>query len=148
MTEPLTTYTVRSKEDGYIWVFKYGLNGTFRSFEVLDGELSLKQYNWLFKTGHFPGQQMLIDAWREKLKENFEIIKSELDLGFDTAFWPNYPYNALSKKKIARERWEKLKDAEKIKLLMKLPEYKKLKTKEGTPYPYAEVFINQRWWDN
>lgn len=45
MTEPLTTYTVRSKEDGFIWVFKYGLNGTFRSFEVLDGELSLKQYN-------------------------------------------------------------------------------------------------------
>lgn len=142
------TYTVKSKTDGFIWLFKYDLKGDFKSFEILDGDLSAKQYNWLFCTGHFPGKQMMIDAWQSKLKENFEIIKSELDLDFDTAFWPNYPSNPLSKKKIAKERWNKLKDGEKIKVLMKLPEFKKLKAKEGTAFPYAEVFINQRWWDD
>ncbi|QYS86324.1 hypothetical protein JJC03_15600 [Flavobacterium oreochromis] len=145
--EQVTTYTVKSKMDCFIWVFKYNLNGVFRSFEVLDGELSPKQYNWLFNSGQFPGVQSMIDSWREKLKENFEIIKAEPVLDFDV-FWKLYPYNPLSKKKTAKERWEKLKDAQKIKLLMKLPEYKKLKTKEGTSFPYAEVFIKGGWWDD
>ncbi|WP_268846769.1 hypothetical protein [Flavobacterium aestivum] len=146
--EQLIIYTVKSKSDGFIWRFKYDLKGIFKSFEILDGELSPKQYQWLFCSGHFPGKQLMIDAWKEKLKENFEIIKAEPNLDFDTSFWKTYPFNPLSKKKIAKERWEKLKDAEKIKLLMKIPEFKKLKTKEGTAIPYAEVFINQRWWDN
>ncbi|WP_163444986.1 hypothetical protein [Flavobacterium columnare] len=144
--EQLTTYTIKSKTDGFVWLFKYDLNGIFKSFEILDGELSLKQYQWLFCSGRFPGKQIMIEAWREKLKANFEILKADPVIDFET-FWHTYPKNELSKKKIARDRWEKLKDGEKIKLMMNLPEYKKLKAKEGTAYPYAEVFINQRWWD-
>lgn len=145
--EQVITYTIKSKTDGFIWLFKYDLNGIFKSFEILDGELSPKQYNWLFCTGNFPAKQIMLEGWKEKLKANFEIVKAEPVIDFEV-FWKTYPYNGLSKKKIAQDRWNKLKDAEKIKILMKIPEFKKLKAKEGTAFPYAEVFINQRWWDN
>ncbi|WP_444647726.1 hypothetical protein ACSLMO_13360 [Flavobacterium columnare] len=83
--------------------------------------------------------------WKTEYK-HVQIEVGEPNIEFEV-FWKLYPYNALSKKKIARDKWEKLKECEKIKLLMNLPEYKKLKAKEGTAFPYAEVFINQRWWD-
>ena len=144
--EQLTTYTVKSKNDSMVWLFKYHLKGCLESFKVLDGNPSPLQFDWLFRKGNFPYYEEQIKAWQAKLKSNFEIIKAEPIIDFET-FWGTYPKNELSKKKIARDRWEKLKEGEKIKLMMNLPEYKKLKAKEGTAFPYAEVFINQRWWD-
>jgi len=81
------------------------------------------------------------------LADNFEITIGEPDVSFENLL-KIYPHNALSKKKIASERFEKLTKAERIKLFLSIPNYIKLKTQENTKFPYLEVFINQRWWDN
>lgn len=139
------TYTVKM-QSGDIWQFKYNLNGVLIFFSVLEGSLSEKQQEWLYLEGRFPWKEDHIKVWPQQFK-TATVEVGEPDLSFQT-FWKMYPYNALSKKKIAQERWNKLKESDRIKLLMKIPEYVKLKNKENTSFPYAEVFINQRWWDN
>jgi hypothetical protein len=144
--EKLTIYTVKAKTAPDIWVFKYHLNGVLASVEFLNVELSEKQINWLFLKGNFPYNETKIKHW-QTLKANFEIKVNMPEITFDL-FWKLYPYNALAKKKTALERWNKLSDANKIKIILKIPEYIKLKTKENQFFPYAEVFINGLWWDN
>lgn len=149
------TYTIKSKLNGYVWLFKYTLNGDFVSFEILEGKLTAKQVTWLFggtneknefQEGKFPIVEETIKVWQKKLKDNFEITIGEPDVSFENLV-KIYPFNALSKKKLAKERFEKLTKAEKIKIFLKTPEFIKLKTAEGTKFPYLEVYINQRWWD-
>lgn len=151
----LKTYTIKSKLNGFIWLFKYHLNGEFYGFEILEGTMSQKQVLWLFggtdETGKFhsskfPITESIIIIWKKQLKANFEITVGEPDLNFDM-FWKMYPYNALAKKRLASERFEKLTKAERIKLFQKIPEFIKLKTQQNQKFPYAEVFIHQRWWD-
>ncbi|MFK7033171.1 hypothetical protein [Flavobacterium oreochromis] len=143
--EQLTTIYSVKMSSGEIWQFKYNLKGVLIAFKALDGELSEKQEEFLYLKGKFPWKESHIKNWKSEYK-HVQIEVGEPNIEFEV-FWKLYPYNALSKKKIARDKWEKLKESEKIKLLMNLPEYKKLKAKEGTAFPYAEVFINQRWWD-
>ncbi|WP_376777291.1 hypothetical protein [Flavobacterium covae] len=143
--EQLTTIYSVKMPSGEIWQFKYNLKGVLIAFKALDGELSEKQEEFLYLKGKFPWKESHIKKWKSEYK-HVQIEVGEPNIEFEV-FWKLYPYNALSKKKIARDKWEKLKESEKIKLLMNLPEYKKLKAKEGTAFPYAEVFINQRWWD-
>lgn len=140
-----TTYTVKM-ESGDIWQFKYNLNGVLTYFNVMEGNLSDKQEKFLYISGKFPWKETHIKEWA-KLYKTITIEVGVPDISF-SQFWKMYPYNALSKKKIAQQRWEKLSDSDKIKILLSIPQYIKLKTKEATSFPYAEVFINQRWWDN
>lgn len=140
-----TTYTVKM-QNGHIWQFKYNLNGVLIFFHVLEGDLSEKQQEFLYLNGKFPWKEEHIKTWPTQFK-TATVEVGEPDLSFD-CFWAMYPSNPLSKKKIAKERWEKLKPQDRIKILMKIPEYIKLKNKDQTKFPYAEVFINQRWWDN
>jgi hypothetical protein len=139
------TYTVRG-DSGTVLQFKYALNGILIFYQVIDGELTEKLETFLFREGKFPWKEDHIKTWAKQYTK-VQIEVGEPNLEFEV-FWKMYPANPLSKKKIAKERFDKLSKADKIKLLMKIPEYKKLKQKEGTAYPYAEVFINQRWWDS
>jgi hypothetical protein len=139
------TYTVKM-QSGDIWQFKYNLKGILIFFKVVEGDISEKQEKFLYLDGKFPWKEAQIKKWSELYKKTIVEI-GEPNISFET-FWKMYPPNPLSKKKLAQERYNKLKEADKIKLLMKIPEYIRLKTKDDTKFPYAEVFIHQRWWDN
>ena len=140
----IRTYTVKM-QSGAIWQFKYNLNGVLIYFNVFDGELTETQQKFLYLDGKFPWKELMVKGWT-KLFKTATVEVGEPDLSFN-AFWKAYPYNPLSKKKIATERFNKLTEAERIKIFLKLPLYIKEKTKQNTAFPYAEVFINQRWWD-
>lgn len=140
-----TTYTVKAKSTPDVWVFKYHLNGVIKSVEFLNVELKDKQIEWLFVKGNFPYNEKKIKEW-QNLKSNFEIIVNMPELDFE-AFWKLYPYNKLSNKKQSRERFEKLKKDEKIKLFIETPNFIKLKKQENQFFPYCEVYIRGRWWD-
>lgn len=143
--ELVKTYTVKMFS-GDIWQFKYNLRGVLIYFKVVEGDISEKQEKFLYLDGKFPWKESQIKTWSTQYKKT-TIEIGEPNLSF-AMFWKMYPYNPLSKKKLAQERFDKLKEADKIKILMKIPEYIKLKTKDDTKFPYAEVFIHQRWWDN
>ena len=132
--------------NGDIWQFKYNLKGVLVFFNVMEGDLSEKQEQFLYVKGKFPWKETQIQEW-SKLYKTIKVETGERDLSFN-AFWKMYPYNPLSKKKIAQDRYEKLKEQEKIKILSKISEYVKLKNQQNSNFPYAEVFINQRWWEN
>lgn len=138
------TYTVKM-QSGDIWQFKYNLNGVLIFFSVLDGDLTEKQEKFLYLDGKFPWKETHIKAWSTLFKTT-TVEVGEPDLSF-AAFWKMYPSNPLSKKKLAIERFEKLTHPQKIKIFLKTPEFIKEKNKQNQKFPYAEVYINQRWWD-
>ena len=138
------TYTVKM-QSGDIWQFKYNLNGVLIFFNVLEGDLTTKQEKFLYLDGKFPWKESHIKSW-SALYKTTTVEVGEPDLSFN-AFWKLYPSNPLSKKKIALDRFNKLKPADLIKLFLKTPEFIKEKNKQNSTFPYAEVYINQRWWD-
>ena len=142
--EILKTYTVKVG-NGDIWQFKYNLKGVLVFFNVMEGDLSDKQENFLYMQGKFPWKETHIQKWSE-LYKTIKVEIGERDLSFDS-FWKLYPYNKLSNKKTAKERFNKLKESEIIKLFQETPEYIKQKKKENQFFPYCEVYIRGRWWD-
>lgn len=139
------TYTVKM-QTGDIWQFKYSLNGVLIFFHVLEGDLSETQEKFLYLNGNFPWKEKHIKEWSKLFKKNTTVEVGEPDLSFN-AFWKMYPYNPLSKKKLASERFNKLKEADKLKIFLKTPVFIKEKIKQNSTFPYAEVYIHQRWWD-
>ncbi|WP_163401461.1 hypothetical protein [Flavobacterium fluviatile] len=145
--EQLTIYTVKSKKNGYIWLFKYHLNGDFKSFEILDGSLSPKQITWLFSGSNFPSSENVMqNVWMsKKLKDNFEITKAAPVLDFEN-LWNLYGHKIS--KFDSEKQFKKLKDADKIKCFLAIPGYKKYLSKTGTAIAHLSTFINRQYYND
>lgn len=154
MKEQCTTYIIKSKLNGYIWRFKYHLNGAFISFEILEGELNAKQVLWLFggknakdefQEAKFPIVEQTIKVWQKMLKENFEIIIELPDITFD-ALWNLY--NNKVKKFESEKAFNKLKEADRLKCFLSVPGYHKYLQKKNTAPAHLSTFINQRYFED
>ncbi|MDO6808104.1 hypothetical protein Q4603_05775 [Zobellia galactanivorans] len=97
-----------------MWVFKYHLNGTLRSFTVLDGMLDQQQMSWLFGKNNFPYTEEHMHLWQQKLKKHFIIEVGMPDTSFE-AFWNTYGHKVH--KQDAMKAYKKLNDADRIKAL-------------------------------
>jgi hypothetical protein len=115
-----TIYTVKSKKDGYKWMFVYKENGKIKTFELDNYELSVVQELWLSK--NFPINETVIKNWELNLKQNFLIEKAPVDVSFK-AFWDKYNYK--KGEKAARIKYEKLTHFEKVKCFDALKKYDK-----------------------
>lgn len=140
-----TVYTVKSKNSQNVWTFKYNLNGLLSSFEVLDGQLSLRQINWFLQDGNFPFTEIQIKAWPELLSENFEIIIGEPDLSFDS-LWDLYGYKF--KRFESERKFNKLTPADRVRCFMAVPGYKKWLSKKTISQALLATFIHQRYFDD
>lgn len=143
--EQLTTYTIRSKNTTNVWVFKYDLNGFLNEFKSLEGTLSEKQINWLFRQGNFPYIEEQVKEWTKKLKHNFEILKGEPDLSF-SAIWELYDNKV--KKVFAERAFEKLKEADKVKCFIHIPKYKQRIAKSKEAQAHLATYINQKYFED
>ncbi|SCY94437.1 hypothetical protein [Flavobacterium caeni] len=142
----LTTYTVKSKAAQNVWCFKYSLKGLLVSFEILDGELTLKQINWLLDQKHFPFTELQIKAWGKMLKDNFEIVIGEPDLSFDTA-WEQYGYKVG--KKEAQDAWRKMSEANKVRFFLSIEPYKRyIARKQISPIYMVRYITKERYNDD
>lgn len=147
-------YIIKSKLNGYIWRFKYHLNGSFKSFEILEGSLNGAQVLWLFggenskgefQAAKFPIIEQTIKVWESKLKENFEITIEQPDLSFE-ALWNLYNYKI---KRVESEKcFKKLKEADVIKLFLEVPKYNKYMTKKTHDKAHLSTFINKRMFED
>lgn len=148
-----TIYIIRSKLNGYVWRFKYHLNGDFKSFEILEGQLNAKQVLWLFggmikdkfQQAHFPILESTIKIWESKLKENFEITIENPNLDFDT-LWKLYDNKV--KKFEAEKAFKKLKEPDVIKCFLTVKEYDKYLQRKGVAKAHLSTFINQRYFED
>lgn len=146
--EQLTTYTVKSKEKGLIFLFKYCLNGHLKAFEILEGELNAKQIKWLFAGANFPANESIMRSIWQKQKaytNNFDIIKATPKLDFEN-LWNLYG-NKVSKFD-ADKAYNKLKEADKIKCFLALKGYDKYLAKTGVAKAHLSTFINKRYFED
>lgn len=135
----LKSYTVKSKNSENIWVFKYHLNGTLASFEILDGILNEEQIVWLFYKGKFPYLQEHVERWHKALKKNFDVEVGEPDLSFD-ALWNLYDYKVS--RQDAEKAFKKLNPADVIRCFQSVPGYKKHIAFKKTGQAYLSSFLN------
>jgi len=145
--EQLTTYTVKSKEKGLIFLFKYDLNGHLKAFEILEGELSTSQIKFLFSP-NFPATEILMKTVWQKDKlytERFEIIKAAPVLDFEN-LWQIY--NNKVKKFEAEKSYNKLKEPDKIRCFLAIKGYDKYLAKAGVAKAHLSTFINQRYFED
>jgi hypothetical protein len=152
--EQLVTYIIKSKLNGYIWRFKYHLNGSFKSFEILEGNLNAAQVLWLFggknakeefQLSKFPVIEDTIKVWQSLLKDNFEISIEQPDLSFE-ALWNLYGYKA--KRIEAEKSFKKLKEPDIIKVFLSIPGYNKYMTKKSHDKAHLSSFINKRYFED
>jgi hypothetical protein len=143
--EQLTTYTVKSKNSDNVWIFKYTLNGILQEFKILEGLLSENQIIWFFFKGKFPYKEAEIKEWIGKLKANFEITIGTPDLSFET-LWNLYNYKV--KRHEAEKCFNKLKEADVIKLFLQVPKYNKYMTKKTHDKAHLSTFINKRMFED
>ena len=152
--DQLITYIIKSKLNGYVWRFKYHLNGNFISFEILEGQLTATQVKWLFggknekdqfQEAKFPIIEATIKVWQKKLKDNFEITIETPDLNFEN-FWNLY--NHKVKKFESEKAFNKLKEADVIKCFLALPGYEKYLQKTAIAKAHLSTFINRRYYED
>jgi hypothetical protein len=141
-----TTYTVKSKKDKYVWEFKYDMDGSLKSYKILEGKLAGTQMEWLFSSGNFPANENVMkNVWMQKLKKNFEVSVGEPDLSFETFY--NTFGNKIKKNK-AEAAWKKLSKADKILALQKIKSYKGYLKRKQVAQMNPEAYINQKRWED
>ena len=165
--DQLTTYRVKGKTIGLVFLFKYDLNGNLKLFEVSEGELDDKQVNWLFRgflpkdvpetlpfstqkelnnylVVRFPATENMFKCHWAKNKEmiqKFEIEKSPANLSFE-ALWNLYGYK--ESRKDAEKFFSKLTEADKIKCFIQVPKYKKKIALTGIAQALLGTWLNKQ----
>ncbi|GIZ15287.1 hypothetical protein [Capnocytophaga catalasegens] len=145
--EQLTTYQVKGKKSAVVYVFKYDLNGNLKVFEIVGEPLNEQQKAWLFATYRFPIDELKMKYWQTNspFKEHFVITKIAPDLSFE-ALWETYNYKMG--KKDAIKMFNKLKEAEIIKVFLSLKGYEAHLKRTGQAKAYLATYLNKEYYNN
>ncbi|MCF8339210.1 MAG: hypothetical protein K9I74_14630 [Bacteroidales bacterium] len=138
-------YIVTGQNTGLQINFTYNENGLLIAFEIREGDITLEQLRFIRK--YLPLKEKELDVWASALKGKVEIDEVPEDLSFDR-FWNEYNYKVGNKQR-AEKPWNKLGDAEKLKVLKSIPKYEYwLATHQGIAKAHATTYLNQRRWEN
>ncbi|GIJ93382.1 hypothetical protein CAPN001_20310 [Capnocytophaga stomatis] len=146
--EQLTTYRVTGKKSAVTYIFKYDLNGDLKVFEIVGEPLNEAQKYWLFGAGYrFPIDELKIKHWQTNspFKEHFKIEKIAADLSFDR-LWEQYNYKMG--KKDALKVFNKLKEADVIKVFLSLKNYEAHLKRTGQAKAYLATYLNKEYYNN
>jgi hypothetical protein len=137
------TYTVKMG-NGDIWQFKYNLKGVLIFFNVMEGDLSEKQEQFLYLDGKFPWKEAQIKKWTKLYKKTIVEV-GDRDISFN-ALWNLYDNKV--KKFEAEKSFKKLKEADIIKSFISIPGYNKYLQRKGFAKAHLSTFINQRYFED
>lgn len=141
--QQLTTYRVKHKLNGLVFLFKFDLIGNLKLFEISEGELSDEQMNWLY-SAKFPRRESFMEKWKTDpaYVKQFDVELSPADISFE-ALWQLYDYK-LSRAD-SEKQFKKLKPAEVIKCFVEIPFYlDNLKKNPGIGKLYLSTYISKR----
>jgi hypothetical protein len=139
----LTTYRVKHKLNGLVFLFKFDLNGDLRWFGIPDEIMNNEQMDWLY-SNKFPRQESYMDKWKTdpKYTKQFEVEKSPADVSFE-ALWNLYDYKVS--RMDSENKFKKLKPAEVIKCFIEIPYYlDTLKKTPGIGKLHLATYIHKR----
>lgn len=147
MTEQLTTYRITGRKTAVEFVFKYDLNGDLREFHITGEALKEGQKAWLFSSCRFPIDETKIQQWTKtpEMMQRFKVQKILADLSFD-ALWKQYDYKMG--KKDAIKSFNKLKEADIIKVFLSLKGYEAHLKRTGQAKAYLATYINKEYYNN
>ncbi len=113
----------------------------------MDGQLAPKQSQWLFGSGNFPVNELIMkQVWAVRLKANFEISVGLPDTSFET-FWTLYGQKV--KKEPCKPLWAKLKEADRIKALDGIRRYNNwLRLHPGIGRKNPDSYLRQKTWED
>lgn len=145
--EQLTTYRVTGKQTAISFIFKYDLNGDLKVFEIAGEPLSEAQKSWLFGAYRFPIDEQKIILWTKmpEFVAKFKVEKIPADLSFDR-LWEAYNYKMG--KKDALKVFNKLKEAEVIKVFLSLKGYEAHLKRTGQAKAYLATYLNKEYYNN
>jgi len=141
--EQLTTYRVKHKLNGLVFLFKFDLNGDLRTFEIPEGILNDQQMEWLYSS-KFPRRESYMDKWKTDSKyiKQFDVEKSPANISFE-ALWNLYDHKVS--RMDAEKQFKKLKPDEVIKCFIEVPFYlETLKKNPGIGKLHLATYINKR----
>ena len=143
-----TTYRAKGKEIGLVFLFKYDLNGNLKLFEIAEGDLNAQQMKWLFAQANFPANESIMKTiWMKDKKylKVFEIERAIADLSFN-ALWNLYDNKV--KRVECEKQFQKLKEADIIKLFLSIPKYKEYLLRKRIAQAHLSTYINQRYFED
>lgn len=145
--EQLTTYRVTGRVTEIAFIFKYDLNGNLKVFEIVGEPLNEDQKEWLFGRYRFPIDEEKIILWTklEGFIEKFKVEKIRPDLSFES-LWEMYDYKMG--KKDAEKSFNKLKEADVIKLFLSLKGYERHLERTRQAKAYLATYINKEYFNN
>lgn len=121
----------------------FGFEDRTIKFMSIEMDMAPLQVEWLVK--HLPYEEQMLDYFKGLAR--FVVAEIPDDLEFET-FWNTYDYK-VGKKERARKLWAALWDAERVKVLKAIPQYKNwLAQKNGIETLFPETFLSQRRWEN
>lgn len=147
MEEILTTYRVIGNKNKIEFVFKYDLNGDLKLFEIVGEPLNEEQKAWLFGAYRFPIDEEKIIQWTkmQAMVQRFKVQKIPPNLSFEQ-LWEQYNYKMG--KKDALKAFNKLKEADVIKLFLSLKGYEAHLKRTGQAKAYLATYINKEYYNN
>jgi hypothetical protein len=117
-------------KDGVIWKFEFSqdCNINKESRIILAKKIRINEEN--------------VEEWQS----NPSLIFSRLlnDTTFE-AFYKLYPRKD-GKKLMAQRIWEKMKESDRVLAITFIDKLIEQKTSDGTAYPYASTYLNQKYW--
>jgi len=127
-------------------VFKYGLNGNLKSFEVFNHPLEQQQIDWLFNDCNFPVYERVIkEIWMKEFEKAFKISIEPADISFD-ALWELFAYK--HGKQDAIKEYKKMKEDEIIKCFVAIPLYLRHIRMNGIAQIHLCRYISKRRYED
>lgn len=138
----MRTFVAKNMKNGLRITFKFNLNGVLQIIEY-DGDWTVE----------------IIEKWKPHVPSSTEKMLSEIknqrpdkpwifaevtDVSFD-AFKKKYPRN-VGRREVTEKAWKKLSDVDHLEAILYLPELIKLKSGDGTAFPYPATYLNQKLW--
>ncbi len=144
--EQRNTYRIKGKIVPVEMLFKFDLNGNFRSFELVEGIFNQVQVEWIKKLYPFTEKE-LKEKWldNKQLKDLFDITQAPAILNFN-AVWELFGHKI--KRFEAETKWNKCNEATRIKIFTSIPEYKKYIERKGVAQTNLATYINKRYYED
>lgn len=137
-----TNYIVIVKNTNYVWEFKYSLNGILKEFKIVEGELTPRTQESLFKQGKFPYKEEQIKKWTSKY---FKITINKPIADFEL-FWKMYDHKI--KRVVSEKSWSRLSAAQRLKATDYIKTYKGYLSRKGVAQAAASTYLNQHYWED
>lgn len=137
-------YSITSEKFAGEFTVVYDDRRELASIDMSQAEMTVKQKNWLL--AHKPStEDKLFEMQRDNKLMKITLIPESI-VTFEM-FWQRYDDKLNSSKKRTKQKWEKMKESERIKAFNYVGRYF-ASIPQGTRKKYAETYLNAELWNN